>query len=274
MNDELQWRVIASSVVGRSHLDSQRGCEDAFYPHDVSTLDDTTLIIAVADGLGSAKFAAKGAQFAVEKAVTLLHAYRNIHGDTMNPSTIAEIFASVRQELILMADTNHVDVNDYACTLQLVALNSSQLVGGHIGDGLILGVRHPTRVVDDNVVDILSVMPPTTKLSEYDYDNATHTVVGPHLTEHLRMFQIDQHNFDRYDGVMLMTDGTQSLCFVYETKQLLQPFFVELINWANQNHEVSVTEMNHQLSQFFLSDDVRRQTRDDITLVFARHHSR
>lgn len=272
MNDELQWRVIASSVVGRAHLDSQRGCEDAFYPHDASMLNDSTLVIAVADGLGSAKFAAQGAQFAVEKAVTLFRDCRHAQGDTIHLSTISEVFASVRQELILMADTNHVDVNEYACTLQLVALNSSQLVGGHIGDGLILGVCHPTRVVDDNVVDILSVMPPTTKMSEYD--NATHTVVGPHLTEHLRMFQIDQHNFDRYDGVMLMTDGTQSLCFVYETKQLLQPFFVELINWANQNHEVSVTEMNHQLSQFFLSDDVRRQTRDDITLVFARHHSR
>jgi serine/threonine protein phosphatase PrpC len=270
MTDTVQWRVIATSVVGRSHIEAQRGCEDAFYPHNASAFNDSTLVIAVADGLGSATFAAQGAQFAVEKAVTLFHAHCHTCGDMIDPCVISEVFASVRQELILMADANHVDVTEYACTLQLVALNASQLVGGHVGDGLILGVRPVSSATDDNVVDILSIMPRTTKLSEYD--NATHTIVSPYAIEHLRIIQIDQHNFDMYDGVILMTDGAQMLCYEYRSQTLFQSFFVEMMKWIQNNNSQPVSELSQQLTRFFQSDDVIRQTKDDITFVFARHH--
>lgn len=269
MTSQIQWRVIATSVTGDYHTVRQQECEDSYYPKDSIEFSDDTLVTAVADGLGSATHAAKGAQFAAEKAVTLLRArIQQSRSELIEPAVIKEVFAEVRNELIALADSQHTDVKEFACTLQLVALNASQIIGGHIGDGLVIGVRHHARISEGVVVDRLS------ELMQKMYDNETHSVVGSNFATSLHIIDVHQSAFDMYDGVMLMTDGTQSLCFVYETKQLLQPFFVELINWANQNHEVSVTEMNHQLSQFFLSDDVRRQTRDDITLVFARHHSR
>jgi len=57
------WRCLAESVAGTSHLAHQLPCQDA---HKILALGDKHLVLAVADGAGSAKHAEQGAKIAVD----------------------------------------------------------------------------------------------------------------------------------------------------------------------------------------------------------------
>ena len=61
-----KWIVLGASVTGSSHLKASLPCQDA---HAYCLVGDSTLIIAVADGLGSAAHAEIAAQIAVSAAL-------------------------------------------------------------------------------------------------------------------------------------------------------------------------------------------------------------
>src|SRR4051794_1156891 len=63
------WRALAASVTGSGHRARGIGCEDA---SAVEVLDDGTLLIAVADGAGSAPRASEGSTRAVAAAMAAL----------------------------------------------------------------------------------------------------------------------------------------------------------------------------------------------------------
>ena len=60
------WHILGSSVVGTSHRKSGRGCDDA---HAYKQLENGVLLLAVADGAGSATRSALGAVCAVQAAL-------------------------------------------------------------------------------------------------------------------------------------------------------------------------------------------------------------
>ncbi len=60
------WRAIGASVAGTSHRRSDRSCEDF---HAYRQLQNGTLLLAVADGAGSASRAAQGADWVVHAAI-------------------------------------------------------------------------------------------------------------------------------------------------------------------------------------------------------------
>src|SRR5438874_1519448 len=61
-----RWRVVGTSVPGVRHRRRGEPCQDVFRRTETA---DGTLVIAVADGAGSAEFAEVGARRAVEGAV-------------------------------------------------------------------------------------------------------------------------------------------------------------------------------------------------------------
>lgn len=60
------WRVVAASVIGTNHWRVQMPCQDAF---DYVTLPSGEMVVALADGAGSAAHAGKGALLAVQIAL-------------------------------------------------------------------------------------------------------------------------------------------------------------------------------------------------------------
>jgi hypothetical protein len=257
------WRVISASVIGTHHRTTQGVCQDAMYPVHESDFAHDTLVVAVADGLGSASHAAEGAQYAVQTAV---HALRSkISGTSIIESAImTEVFLEVQQSLVQLAHELQVSVGSVACTLQLVAMNENQLLIGHIGDGLVLGVY----AGESHGADLVNVL---SKVDNQNYANWTHTITNENMSNFFNIVDIHQQAYDTYDGVILMTDGAQSLCYEYSIKQPYQPFFAELFKWAHANRDQPVTVLNAQLTEFFSSDDAREKTADDATFVLARH---
>src|SRR5437660_1684991 len=73
------WRVVGASVTGTSHLKRGRDCDDA---HACRQLENGTIVLAAADGAGSATHSAEGARLAVQVA---LHAVEIAFAQQVEP---------------------------------------------------------------------------------------------------------------------------------------------------------------------------------------------
>ena len=63
------WHVVGASVRGTAHEKDDTPCQDA---HDYRLLPNNTLLVAVADGAGSADRSAEGAALAVAEILEVL----------------------------------------------------------------------------------------------------------------------------------------------------------------------------------------------------------
>jgi serine/threonine protein phosphatase PrpC len=70
MTNHSLWQVVDVKVRGSSHERTGLPCQDAYGWDWIQ--EGKSLIVAVSDGAGSAKFSEKGSQLAAEKVVTHL----------------------------------------------------------------------------------------------------------------------------------------------------------------------------------------------------------
>src|SRR5438128_789530 len=71
--NESTWRCVNKSVVGTSHVDDGKPCQDS----SISEIVGNVLIVAVADGAGSAIHSEIGAEIATNTAVEIIRANIN-----------------------------------------------------------------------------------------------------------------------------------------------------------------------------------------------------
>src|SRR5690625_6203789 len=86
----MTWHLLGASVTGRAHRARGSGNQDALA---AATARDGSLLLAVADGAGSAPRAAAGAQLATETALAVLAA-----ADLSDPETALRLALSKRSE--------------------------------------------------------------------------------------------------------------------------------------------------------------------------------
>src|SRR5262245_8609022 len=113
----MTWRWIGTSVVGTSHLSSDLSCQDS---HGAIALDNGVLVVAVADGAGSAPRAAEGSRCAVESCITFL---RDQLGAWVPASEVQcrDLLnrAILKARLALMQRAGGPDIREFATTLLL-----------------------------------------------------------------------------------------------------------------------------------------------------------
>jgi hypothetical protein len=125
--------VASASTVGSGHVAQDVGCQDAV-SHLVS---GDWILLAVADGLGSARHSAEGAACAVSAAISagrdeIEDPANDIDGDLL----AIHMLRSARAGLERLAGD---DLRDYACTLIACAVKGSTVAVAHIGDGAVVG---------------------------------------------------------------------------------------------------------------------------------------
>src|SRR5438046_3428419 len=90
------WRILGASVTGTSHYRMGRGCDDA---HAYRIGDNNMLLLAVADGAGSAKMSALGAQTAVQKALDVAEQTISQQGEPVEREQWFDILAFIFQQV-------------------------------------------------------------------------------------------------------------------------------------------------------------------------------
>lgn len=244
-----QPRVTGLSITGASHRQSRRCCED--WSGWFSTSD--CVVIAVADGAGSAPLASIGSAIAVHAALlTLLDAWQTVGNFTPDCSGVS-LRAAVRSAFeALSAEAAHRNrpVSDFATTLiaSIVARDFAAAV--HIGDGAV--------VVSPRIGKLFTLCAPV----QGEYANET------------RLLGCDNHADAVIaiaaavdpTSVAVLTDGLQRMALALPSGNPHDRFFRPLFEYVAGHTE---PEARFAIEELLKSPRVASRTNDDLTLVVA-----
>ncbi|MHB8596829.1 MAG: PP2C family serine/threonine-protein phosphatase [Ktedonobacteraceae bacterium] len=262
------WRVMGASVPGTSHLRSGRGCDDA---HDMRLHDGGLLLLAVADGAGSAAYSAAGAatavRIALDTAELLLKGQMQPGQEDQWLSVLRMVLQSAREavhQLVLekIAVPQNIPqeqqpyqldgkrtLRDFATTLLVAIITPDWIATVQVGDGAI--------VIQQTNGGFTSLTP----RSRNEYVNET-----DFITDTGYLSAADFTVLPRRDmrGIALLTDGLQTVAMKVPQNIPSAPFFTPLFRVIARS---AATE--DALRRFLASERICARTDDDKTLILA-----
>jgi len=245
------WDLLHQSVIGTAHLKDGRPCQDHSYGLVTRSAKDDILVVACADGAGSASHSDLGARIACETIVQCV-CERLDAGFPLSKLSADEItkgFQSVRARI--EREAAHLDIpsRELACTLLLVVAGTVDTICAQVGDGAIVirnGDAFETAFWTDGEEEL----------------NLTHFVTEAQMERHLQFKRTIAT-----DDVALMTDGLQLLALDFGTRSAHPGFFHPMFK-AMRAAE-SCADLVVPFRSFLDSPDVNSRTDDDKTLVLA-----
>jgi hypothetical protein len=214
--------------------------------------DDTVVVLACADGAGSATFSAVGAGRAC-RTITRVIADRlkgGLRVTQIDREAVAGWYRRTRVVLEEEARGRGEALRELASTLLLAVVGESAARFAQIGDGAIVildGERYR----------------PIFWPQSGEYANATNFLTDRSWERSLAFAALDC----RVDEVALLSDGLQALCLNYAAKGAHGPFFLPMFRPLRE--APSGASLLKALRQFLDSPQVNERTDDDKTLILA-----
>ena len=253
------WRVVAASVLGRSHEKVKQLCQDA---HHWELLPEGVLVAAVADGAGSASLGKVGAIVASQTAVETIRlqygASKNVVSDLdgeeddkkwqlLLNNALEAAKKAVEEEAIACK----VSPRELATTLIIVVATPNLIAAVQVGDGVAVGC--------DRAGNIIALTEP----QRGEYVNETIFLVSPNALENIHV--------NVWRGVVaniaMLSDGLQMLALEMNGGKPYAPFFFPMFQFvADVTDERDGQE---QLVAFLRSERISTRTDDDLTLLLA-----
>jgi hypothetical protein len=247
-----RWKYVADSARGESHLRLDQPCQDAHQVGVLRGIEGEVLVVACADGAGSAAFAREGASLACAALLRYVEAYllseRQL--SSLNRQTALQWVSQIRSELTAAAQESGVALREFACTLLGALVSDNCMFAFQVGDGAI-------------VISKESVIQTVFWPDQGEYANTTTFITGddvePHFNCSLLAYPVRE--------LAVLTDGLQRLALDFAQKSAHPPFFEPMFSRLRQCDDASSLQL--PLSQFLNSDAVNQRTDDDKTLVVA-----
>jgi hypothetical protein len=246
------WQFAAAQKRGTSHEATGEVCQDSYC---LAMPSPEALVIAIADGAGSAKYADVGAGLAASRGVEQLCSRLAENGGLTSEEHLKGILrgglAAAREAVEAEAAARQAGAHDLATTLILMIARPELIAVSQIGDG--------ATVVADEAGEILALtLPPegeyineTTFLTSADALSTAQTILWRGRAAQLAAF----------------SDGLQLLCLKWPERLPHEPFFAPLFNFIKATGDEA--QAGRELAGFLGSERVRELTDDDLTLVLA-----
>jgi len=240
----MPWNISATSVAGTSHQAHNTPCQDDYA---YTTGPNGLIIIAVADGAGSAPHSAAGATTAVTSAVAYLAGA--LHTSRPRPKLIAralrETVDHCRATIAQLADRHGHTIHDYATTLLATVVTEHHIGTLQLGDGAIITSDDHRRLTIHTVQQTREYVNDVTFLTSDNYEDELRISIRPrrHAT-----------------NVALVTDGIESISVQRSTNKPHHGFFVPLFG---------LHPTPGVLREFVSSRVVCERTDDDKTIIIA-----
>jgi len=248
------WKVIGQSVIGTSHIQSGKTCEDASSFRIMHLDNDQEALIAfVSDGAGSAAFAARAAEEAVLKSIELSAALVASESE-FEKGIIQALTEQVYDHIESLAMIEQVPKNEFSCTLLGFILLREKSIFLQIGDGAIV-------TGDDD-----GFFTPVWWPHNGEYQNTTTFLIDDPNLPNLKIKLTDTPVRE----IALFTDGLQMLALNNETESVHQPFFealFPLLRKAKTSEHTSI--LNSRLIDYLSGNSINARTDDDKTLLLA-----
>lgn len=254
-----QWRYVAASVPGTSHIEAAQPCQDACEVKQAVTPDGEEFLVLIAsDGAGSALFSQEGSQivcqFLSDKLCRLIAGGWTPDQITHRRAQVYLRYVSAAIDRI--ARERGLNKRDFAATLLMAIIGDEYAIFAQLGDGAI-------------VIDSAEGYRPIFWPQSGEYANTTYFVTDKTAIHHLAFQTIEQS----VNEIAVLTDGIQGIALQYEIKSAHQPFFKPLFGSLRQAPVEALSSMNEHLAAFLNSGRVNERTADDKTLILACRQS-
>lgn len=249
------WRYVYASVPGVAHRASGAECQDACAVQWLAVPDaPPTLVLAAADGAGSAAEARIGAELACQTllaecatglAQTPIAAWTRADAETLS--------ARVQAALSQRAAEVGLPVREFACTLLGAVLTDDHALFLQIGDGaIVIGTGDDYR--------------PVFWPQAGEYANETYFITDASAAARLEFAALAEPVAE----IALLTDGLQPLALHYQTRQAHAPFFRPLFQHLRAAPEPGCpADLQTALERFLDAPTLNQRTHDDKTLILA-----
>ena len=251
---ESEWQVIGAAVQGLSHQRQGLPCQDALQFH---CLPGGLLLVALADGAGSAVYAELGAQAAVRASIDGL--LIRLENDPPIEccewaEVIWEAFQNARTALEQLGEEQDEPLRSFATTLTCLVATPEQLVVGQLGDGAVVAVG------EDGGLKTL------TTLQRGEYANETNFLTQDQALDLVAIQVIDE----TVQALAVMSDGLTRLALKRPDNEPHAPFFKPLFAFVESSaSSKDAAQAEDALREFLTSPRVCERTDDDKALVLA-----
>ena len=250
--------IFGAKTIGPSHTKKGLPCQDAWASE---LLTEDSAVIAVSDGLGSAKKSETGAYIAVKAAVeSIKNHYSIIYEDgstsadlTKDETLIKEAFFSATGEIEKYSQSNNIPKKDLACTLIVVFISRNTVSIGQVGDGAVAG-----EYLNGDIA-VLS------RPAESEYINEVTPITAEKWISKLSI----NASLTNVRNIAAFTDGCQRAILIKENGNYIPfiPFFNPLFKYSGSIEDISVA--SEDVKQLLLSEKMTKVSDDDKTLVIA-----
>lgn len=207
---------------------------------------DGTLLLAAADGAGSARCAARGAALAVTAALACL-ATIPASGAVGWCDALTTALLHARSALAAAARREHNQLRDYSCTLLLTVITPDFIAGLQVGDGAI----------------IISTAAGTERLTDAGRGRFAGETVFITSARPTRQADTVARPASGVNAVALLTDGLEPVATHGNASEPFTPFFAPLFSFTAGGGSAAL------LQDFLASDRIATRTHDDTTLLLA-----
>jgi len=238
------------SSVGSSHVNKGIGNQDS---KKVALIENGWVIAAVADGVGSCKYADVASSIAANSSVQVCIDEIKSSGDNCDLLEVIEkAFVQAERDIDERSQSENHLITDYDTTLSLVIYDGKNATYGHSGDGGIIGLT--------NAGDYVKITSPQKKEGVY---------VIP-----LRAGK-DSWIIERAEGefasILLATDGVYDTFFPYLLKGHPVEVYIPLIRYFADNNILKISDetkdaVSKERDNYLNSDSCASIT-DDKTIV-------
>ena len=243
----MTWAVLGDSVTGTSHRMRDTRCQDAHRYRSLGPAGEW-LVIAVADGAGSASHSEAGAALACEEFVRRVEAIGP--AGLLESGAMTALFGDVRAALIAEAKRLELRPREMACTALLAIIGPECAATAQLGDGgIVFGDGQDYRV---------AFWP-----EPVEYANATDFLTDDQFADAVRF----ETTTTPVSEIALLTDGLQRLALDFTTKTPHTAFFAPLFKEVRTASDPS--SLAEPFRAFLDSPRVNERTDDDKTLVIA-----
>jgi hypothetical protein len=249
------WVVIGAAVQGSSHIATAQPCQDAFA---YQVIKEDIIAVVVADGLGSAANAQRGAKLAVASAMTYLEQQLAQAAPADAGSwlvLVRDCFIAARSTLAAEAQQTQADLREYGTTFNLAILTPDWLATGHIGDGATVAL------MEDNSLVVVSLP------KNEEYVNVTFPLTMPEMEQHAEFKACAL----KVKALAMFSDGMQHVSIHSLDNTAHTPFFLPLFQQLPGIKEMDKASNN--LGEFMASEAICARTHDDKTLVLIGRRS-
>lgn len=257
METTSSWRLALASAIGTSHVASGSTCQDRAAHAFLTGIEGPVLVLAVADGAGSAAHSEIGSWLATKTLLERIEAYLDDGGrlaDLDRPVALAwleEVAQALENHAAAVGDA----VRDYACTLLAAIVGEGHTAFFQIGDGAI--------VVSDGQDDGWSyVFWP----QHGEFANTTNFVLSANASEALE-FELAPRGVPE---LALFSDGIEKLVLHDATRSVHEGFFNKMFLPVRRLEQPGLDEnLSAELERYLSSPLICERTDDDKTLVLA-----